>query len=244
LETPLLLAVPTLLAAFTQGAAGIGLALLVTPFALVLLPTTQAVLLVLLLNVVVGVVLVAPLRRDADARLLGQLFLGGLGGLPVGLWLAGTLDSAGVRIAVSMLVVLTGAFLLRSPRPSHLHAPRAPLPLFAGGASGLLTVSLGLAGPPLALFTSWTGTPKAQARALILTLYVPLYGTAFLARGLFEGFPTELWRLAVWLGPVAAVGAVLGHLASAHIDELRFRRLLLLLVVGSGLYLLFSTVVA
>ncbi len=162
----------------------------------------------------------------------------------MGLWLAGTLDTATVRVAVAMLVVLTGVFLLRSQAPSRPHAPGAPLPLFAGGASGLLTVSLGLAGPPLALFTTWTGTPKAQARALILTLYVPLYGTAFLARGLFGGFPTELWRLAAWLVPIAAVGAIVGHLASARIDELRFRRLLLLLVVGSGLYLFFSTVAA
>ena len=96
-------------------------------------------------------------------------------------------------------------------------------------------------GPAIALYLSWLKVDKTTLRAVSLSLYVVLYGTALLLQAVTFKISRQVWFTAAVLLPFTAIGAVVGHHTSRLVSEERFRSLVLILLAGTGFYMLFST---
>jgi uncharacterized membrane protein YfcA len=118
-------------------------------------------------------------------------------------------------------------------------AHRAPSALAVGVVSGALASSLGAPGPPVALYLAGLQLDKNTFRALALSTFMVMQLGSLLGQSWYIGVDASVWGSALLLVPVAAVGAATGHRLSRHVSEQAFRRLVLLLLLATGAYMLF-----
>ena len=109
-----LLALVTLIAAAAQGATGFGFAILVISFYLAILNSVAAVQLTIAVTLVISIVLVPRLWRQASRGLLGRLVVGTALGFPIGLLGYHYLSLGAVKIAVAVLIIAFAGYLLLS----------------------------------------------------------------------------------------------------------------------------------
>ena len=252
----------TLLAATVQGALGFAFTLLAVPFFLLILQSAEAVQVMLVLNLVICASLCRHLWRDVPGALWRLLLAGAVVGVPVGVaaFAYASLTSLYVAVAVVILVFTAALALQRTPalatglegshgfadatgvRPAGASAPyRSPSVFAVGIVAGTMTATLGMPGPVLVLYLTAIGVDKATFRAVSLTLFTALYVAAILLQSATVGIPGRVWISAAALLPLAWAGAALGHAWARHIDEILFRRFVLLLLAATGSYMLITT---
>jgi len=268
------LIIVTLLAAIAQGVAGFGFTLLAVSFYLLILRSTDAVQLAIIINFAISAVLVGRLWRSVPRSLWVCLMLGALVGFPVGLWAFARADLAVIEVAVAgVTIAFALAVLVQEGRRSRVRngadgeipdgaegkadgggfeadgraaageVDYRTLPALATGASaGALTTSLGMPGPPVALYLAALGLDKTTFRALSLSAFGAIQGISLLAQSLVIGIDARVWGIAVVLVPTSALGAVIGHRLCRYVSERLFRRIVIVLLLATGMYLLYRVV--
>lgn len=242
------LAIVTLLAAVVQGVAGFGFTLLALFVYLLALPAADAVQLVLLINFVITAVLLSRLWRRVPRRAWAWLAGGGALGFPFGLWWFARADTRSIELAMAIVTLLFSFTVLvrelGAGRRSAGGAPEAVRPrsvsaLLVGAAAGAMAAALGAPGPPVAIYLAGLGIDKTTFRALALASFVVMQVLAIAGQIVFVGMPPGVWWHALFLAPLAVVGAGIGHLVSRRISERRFRRCVLVLLLAAGTYMLY-----
>ena len=118
---------------------------------------------------------------------------------------------------------------------------RGPSVLLVGAAAGAMTSALSMPGPVLVLYMAGIGLGKTAFRALSLSLSVVLFTFALLLQSATVGVPLRVWIAAAALAPLAGLGALAGHALAGKIREAKFERLVLLLLLATGAYMLITT---
>ena len=261
----------TVLAATVQGAIGFAFTLLALPLFLLVLESTEAIQILLVLNLVVPLCLVRHLWRDAPTDLARLLIMGAVLGLPLGMVMFAYASLDTVKVVVGALVLaFAGVLALRpsslaaepststtepptgsavpsedasNPRSANSQTPRyrKPSVLLVGVAAGAMTSALSMPGPVLVLYMAGIGLSKTAFRALSLSLSVFLYSAALVLQAATVGVPPRVWITVATLVPLAWVGGLAGHALAGRIGETTFLRLVLLLLLATGLYTLITT---
>jgi uncharacterized protein len=223
-------------AACLQAATGLGFALVLTPVLFAVLSSAGAIVTTTLLGLELNLlVLLAERRRPAVAW--GEvlpILAAALPGTVCGVFLLRALPKSTLQIVVGLLVI--GALILRVRRQRRVRSHGGALRRLALGlATGALTTSSGVSGPPLALWFSHRGLRPAQLRdslsASFLAIGVmgavalePVLGRAHLSGSL----------VAVGTGGVLA-GHALGRRAFTALDTRGFEPLLLAVILIAGM---------
>jgi hypothetical protein len=238
LPVDLLIAGAALVGAFASGLSGFAFGLIVVGVWLHFLPPVVTAPLVLICGAVTtSMSLVAVWRYIRPGRVV-PMILGGLAGIPVGVWALTRLDPAILRRSIGVFLVGYALFMLATPRLVLRHAgPVADTGIgFIGGAMG---GSVGLTG---AVPTAWSmlrGWRPDEARAVYQPFNLPIL-TASLAgqaaAGVLDG--RHLYYAAICL-PMLPLGVWLGLRVYRRINAATFRRIVLLLLLASGLTLVF-----
>jgi len=272
--TPLVwlqLGLVTVLAATVQGAIGFAFTLLALPLFLLVLESTEAIQILLVLNLVVPLCLVRHLWGDAPTDPARLLIMGAVLGLPLGMVMFAYASLDTVKVVVGALVLaFAGVLALRpsslaaepststtepptgsavpsedasNPRSANSQTPRyrKPSVLLVGVAAGAMTSALSMPGPVLVLYMTGIGLSKTAFRALSLSLSVFLYSAALVLQAATVGVPPRVWITVATLVPLAWVGGLAGHALAGRIGETTFLRLVLLLLLATGLYTLITT---
>ena len=255
----------TLLAAAVQGAVGFAFTLLAVSFFLLILQSAEAVQVLLVLNLVICASLCRHLWKDVPLALWRLLLAGAVVGVPVGVAAFAYADLTVTYLAVAVVILVFTVALARQKAPRvatgsgagssdpagssdaadtptvGVSAPYRSRSVFAVGAvAGAMTAALGMPGPVLVLYLTAIGVDKATFRAVSLTLFTALYISAILLQSATLGIPGRVWVTAAALVPLAWAGAALGHAVARHIDEILFRRFVLLLLAATGLFMLIT----
>lgn len=230
------LAIIILGAAFVRGLTGFGFAILAVPLLGLIIPPTEAVLLAIILQTLIGPFGVGKALGQIDRPVVAGVALCAMIGTPFGLWiLANTPDDLARLIIAGIAVGCFGTFLIKrapTPNPAPLHVG------VTGLTSGLLNGFAAMPGPPVILYFVRSGVSPLTARgSMILVFFAAgIAGTTTAAlRGLLTGHvlwlsaaafplmlmgnhvgarffgvvPERIWRaLVVVLLCVAAVGAL------------------------------------
>jgi uncharacterized membrane protein YfcA len=222
------------LAALLQTATGFGFSLIATPLLLLVYPAQTAIQLNIILGLAVSVVMLPRAAREAAPDLLRRMALGTLAGAPLGLAIFVHGDVALLKGIVAVLALALAALLTLNLRFSS--SPGRDYGI--GAASGLLTTSIGVPGPPLMLYFAGGQFTKQVARGTTLAFFVFAYGGSL-------GFQLASSGLAAGVGPAALVclpltliGVAAGQLIFRFINQQIFVRLIWALLVATGLYLL------
>lgn len=240
------LAVVTLVAAVIQGTVGFGFTLLAVSFFLLIIQSAEAVPLLIVINLAISLSLVGKLWRHVDRALLLRLLTGALLGFPLGLIVFSVVNLNQMRILVAAtilvfvtLTVILGTAGSRGPvgEARFRTLPAVGIGTLAGG----LTTALGMPGPPLMLYLTAAGSGKDATRATSLTFFTVAFGAALILQVATGGVTRWVWITAAALVPIAAIGALLGHVLAKRVSEGLFRAAVLVLIAATGVYVLIDT---
>lgn len=208
---PVLGFVMVFLAGLIRGFTGFGFSVAAVPLLGLLMSPAQAVPIVLLLQLFVGLNGFGEALRICDWRSIRALSLGALVATPFGAWGLARLPEAPVRLAIAAIVAAAVAILWRGVRMAS--APGGIGALLFGVASGLFNGVAGMPGPPVITFylTSPLGTGVARASLIVFFFVTSVFALAPLAAfgllGRHALVASLLGIPAVWLG--AWLGALL-----------------------------------
>lgn len=238
----------TFFAATVQAATGFGFALLAVPFFLLLMGSLEAIQVTVVVSIVISLVLVRGLLKDAPRRLVLHLIAGSLIGYPVGLAAYRAADLKSVQLTIGALITVFAIFLiLREWKLANgaenaavkTHRPYSPRPVIevaAGFVSGAMAVALAMPGPVIVMYLTAQRAGKHISRPTTLLLFLFSYTAVSLVHTVWGGMTAQSWLLAAKLTPFIIAGAIAGHLVSLRLSEDNFRKIVLLILIASGLY--------
>ena len=221
-----------LLAGIVTGLTGFGLALISTPILLFVYEPRTVIVLTAIFSIFINVAVVWDSWQEARKRLALALLIPALFGIVAGVEVLNVIDPDYVRLGVGVIVIFSALLLVKD-----ITLPGAGTrwgTLVAGSASGALSTSTGLAGPPVVLLLASRGLPKHEFRGTSALYFLPMsvVGLTVLAyRGLVEASEVPLGLLLI---PAAIAGKVVGTALLARVSERAFRAVTLGLVILTG----------
>ncbi len=221
-----------LLAGAVSGLTGFGLALISVPLLLFVYDPRTVVVITAVLSVVINAAVVWDSWRDADRGVVVALLPPAFVGVVAGVEVLRAVDPDYIRLAVGVVVVFSALLLLREVQLPGARTRWAPV--VAGSASGALSTSTGLAGPPIVLLLSSRGFQKRAFRGSS-ALYFLVLSLATLPilfyRGLLDGGDAPLTLALI---PAAFLGKAIGTAMLKRISEKTFRVFTLGVVILTG----------
>jgi uncharacterized protein len=234
-----LVAAAALMAAVVQAATGLGFALVLGPAVFALLDPEPAIVAITVLGLALnGLVLFTERRRPVVAwEEVGPILAAAAPGAVCGVFVLRALPKAWLQVAVGVAVVGAAALRARARREAAEPTPGDPRARLAlGFATGTLTTSAGVNGPPIALWLTHRGLGPAEVRDSLSATFLGLglIGAVVLAPVLAAAGTDVHWSaLAASLVCVVA-GHAVGRRAFARIDAARYESLLLVVVTAAG----------
>jgi uncharacterized protein len=235
-ELSLLMALGIFAGAVVSGFTGFAFSAVAGAVLLHVLPPSEAVPLMMVCSILVQALALVSLRREIEWRGSARLIVGGLFGLPFALHGLLNADPTLFRIGFGMFLAAYAAYTLFRPAVRWLrHVQRPHYDVAIGLAGGLVG---GLTAMPGAVPTVWydlRGFAKMRQRGLVQP-YITAMQTAALAFLAASGMlPASLvGQLLPSLAPLAA-GTLVGLALFGRVDDAMFRRVLLGVLLVSGL---------
>jgi uncharacterized membrane protein YfcA len=219
--SPLLVAtaVAVMAGAAIQSATGFGFALLAAPLAFAALEPHEAIGLLLLLGMEIGVLTLATEGRRPQpmVRRCALVLAWAVPAAVAGVAVLRALDAVTLQVAVSLGVAATLIVRRRAPAEHAGPEPRWAAPL-TGLSAGALVTSTNTSGPPLLLYLLGRGDDPVQVRDTLTVCQLGLSvigAVALIATGTTDAVP-GLGRVAVFL-PLVALAHLAGRPLFAHL---------------------------
>ena len=235
-----MIALGAVVAGFVQGLSGFAFGLVsMTIWAWTIDPRLAAVLAVF--GGLSGQVIVAvTVRRGFDGRRLAPFIVGGLLGLPLGLWLLPRLDAAMFKALLGTFLVTWCPVMLMSARLPRIEAGGRIGDGVAGAAGGVLGALGGFTGAIPTLWCTLRGFDKDAQRAVIQNFNLSMLGVTF-AGYLSSGMVTApMLPMLALVAAAVLLPVLLGARLYVGLSEASFRRLVMVLLTLAGVALLAS----
>ena len=230
----------TFVAALVAGLAGFAFGLVAAAVWLHILTPLQTASLIIAFGLIVQGVSVWKLRHALQWHQLWPFLVGATLGVPAGAAILGWANPAYMRAAVGVLLILYSAYGLVRPTMQPILAGGAPADAGVGLLNGILGGATGLAGIIVTVWCGLRGWPKDVQRAVFQPIGVAIFSMSALWLGVGGAVNAETMRLFAIGLPVLLAGTWLGLKLYGRIDEAGFRKLVLTLLLASGIALLLS----
>ncbi len=232
------LAAATFVAALASGLAGFAFALIASGVYLHVLEPAAAVALVLAGSIATQAVTIFRLRAGIVWPRLWPFLVGGVIGVPIGTLLLDKLDATTFRLVIGLFLVAYSLFMLAVKHPPQITAGGRA----ADGAVGLIGGLMGgLAGLSGALPTVWCGLrgwSRDEQRGVYQPFIVAMQGLGLATLAGAGVVGADTWIAFAICLPGLLAGAFLGLALYSRVNDQGFRRIVLGLLLVSGLALL------
>lgn len=227
----------TFLAALVAGLAGFAFGLVAAAVWLHVLTPVQTASLIVAFGLIVQGVAVWKLRHALQWTRLWPFLLGAALGVPIGVMALSWVEPGAMRLAIGAVLILYSVYALARPAMQPVKRGGALADAAVGVLNGILGGATGLAGIIVTMWCGVRGWPKDVQR----TVFQPVGVAIFLMSAAWLGTrgeidPETMWLFAMGL-PALAAGTWLGLKLYGWLDESAFRKVVLFLLLGSGLAL-------
>jgi uncharacterized membrane protein YfcA len=214
--------IATFAASLVAGLSGFAFGLIAAAVWLHFLTPIQTATLIIAFGLLVQGISVWKLRHALDWRRLWPFVLGAAIGVPLGVAILDWADARQVQIGVGAFLVLYGIYSLARPTLGPVRCGGAVLDCGVGFLNGVLAGVTGLAGILVVIWCGLRGWPKDVQRGVL---------------GAKGAIATDTLMLFLIGLPVLLAGTWLGLKLYGRIEEAGFRRIVLVLLLLSGLLL-------
>jgi uncharacterized membrane protein YfcA len=221
----------------TSGLSGFAMGLVVSGVWLHIIAPDQNATLIVFCGLVTQGYGIWRVRHAIDWRRVAPFIIGGGIGVPVGTALLTTLDGSNLRLGIGVLLVIYSLYSLLRPTMKPVGAG-LPADFAVGGVNGLIGGLTGLGGIAVTLWCQFVGGPKDTQRAVFQPSGVAVFAMTGLwmgGTGMIGGDTLALFLIGL---PALAVGTWVGLKLFGKLDDQAFRRVVLALLLISGLSLL------
>lgn len=229
---------------FVSGLTGFGLALTAVPIWVTVLPPPLAGALGAGASVLGQIQTLPMVWQWIDWRRAAPFVLAGLVGVPLGTLVLPLLDARLFKLGVGLVLVGYCSFQLLAARLAHsIRAPDSRLADAAVGfGGGIMGGIAGLSGPlPIiwSTFKPWTRDEKRGFFQAFNTIVLVATVISSASAGLL---PVRFWHALLLTVPVMLVSVQLGMLVYRRLDDRRFDRLVVTLLMLMGLTLVATSI--
>lgn len=223
-----------------NGLAGFGTALFALGFWLHIMPPLQAVSMAIVMSVASGLQGVWLVRKSISNQpmRLARFLIPALPGIPLGVAILSYVPAEVLKITIAGFMLLYGGFFsLRSALPK-LERKTHILDAIVGFFGGVLGGAASLSG---ALPTMWCALrpwPKAETRAVLQPFNVAVLGLALVAFAIKGVYDWDIIKLIGIALPATMISAQIGIAVFNRLNDDQFRRLIILLMLVSGIILI------
>ena len=230
----LLFAAGTFAAALVTGVAGFAFGIVAAAAWLHFLPPAQTTALIVAYGLIVQGISVWKLRRSIKLARLLPFLLGAVIGVPIGVELLHWTSPVILRISIGIVLILFSLYNLMRPQFAPVTAGKAADGV-VGVLNGVIGGATGLAGIVVTIWCTLRGWPRDEQR----TVFQPIGVGVFLLTGIWLGgtglVDAETLRLFVIGLPLLLAGTWAGLRLYTRLDEAGFRKVVLGLLLISGL---------
>jgi len=226
------------LGAVTTGVAGFAMGLVVSGIWLHILPPVQTVTLMVSYSVLLQGYGVWKLRHALDWRRVAPFIVGGTIGVPIGTVLLGHINAAHLRTAVGVVLLLYSIYYLARPALEPVRGG-VPADLVIGFLNGLLGGLTGLVGIVVVIWCQLRAWPKDVQRTVFQPVIIATSAMTAVSLGASGAFTADTVKLFLLGLPMLLAGTWVGMKLYGRLDEASFRRVVLILLLLSGIFLVF-----
>ena len=234
----LILLAGAFIAAFVTGAVGFADGLILNAFWLHIMEPSAAIPLVITSGLLIHIIPLYKLRKTLDFSRLKLFAVFGVIGLPFGLWALTRINPELFKLTIGFLLLGYGLWMLSRSKSSAHVSQKPTLDGFVGLSGGFMGGFAGLAGLLPTLWMGMQNLPKNVQRGTFEP-YILIVNLVGIAVFFFAGkITTQVGVDLLWVLPALILGSWLGVKVYPFINEVVFRKTVLVLILLSGLMLL------
>ena len=224
-----------------SGLTGFGFGLSSLPFwAFALAPSVSSPL-VIVCSIVGQVQTLPAIWHALDFRRLAPFVVFGILGIPLGVWLLPQVSASDFRIGLGLVLIAACGLLLALRVERRRQSSRAG-DAMVGFAGGILGGLAGLSGVVPTLWAELHGWGKDERRAIFQGFNFCILSVALAAQGLAGLLDARLLPVMLLAVPATIAGVYLGRKLYDRVDTRRFSRIILVLLMIAGAWLVASSV--
>ena len=224
------------LGAVTTGVAGFAMGLVVSGIWLHILTPVQTVTLMVSYSVLLQGYSLWKLRHALSWRKVAPFIAGGAIGVPIGAMLLAHINPAHLRTGVGLLLLLYSIYYLARPALEPVQGG-APADIGIGFLNGLLGGLTGLVGIVVVIWCQLRGWPKDVQRTVFQPVIITTSAMTAVWLGASGAVTADTVELFVLGLPMLLAGTWLGMKLYGRLDEASFRKVVLILLLLSGIFL-------
>jgi uncharacterized protein len=223
---------------FINGLTGFGTAMSAMGIWLYAISPPVAASLAVICSVVAQVQTLPMIWGTIEWRRVLPFVLPGLVGVPIGTWLLPQIDPRTFRLGVGIVLVAYSGYVLSRKVPMRSTIGGRAGDGLAGFSGGVLGGLAGFSGVPPIVWTDIRGWSKEQRRTVLQVFNVSILGAALLSHALSGLLTREVGWATLAALPGTVGGAFAGALAYKRLGDRGYQRIVMALLLVSGLVLL------
>lgn len=229
--------VAAFLGGMTTGLSGFAMGLVVSGIWLHLITPSQNALLIVLCGIVTQGLGIWRVRGAINWKAVIPFIVGSATGVAVGTVLLTTVDQNIVRLTIGVLLIIFSAYSLARPK---IATPSGGLPVEVGVGlvNGVIGGLTGLGGIAMTVWSQLRGGNKDAQRAIFQPVMFATFLISAIAFGFAGSYTVETMKLYALALPALVIGVGCGIWLYGKLDDAAFRRVVLVLLFGSGLSLI------
>lgn len=236
LETLEFLWLGALLGGIAAGASGFAFALAATSIWLHRIDPLNSAILATACGTLLHLTTLKPLWPHVNISRLLPFVIGGVIGIPLGVYILAFTDAALLKVALGTFLIAFGTYALFAPSLPRITAGGRPLDGTVGFIGGVLGGIGGYSGVLPTIWTQLRGWGKEAARGVYQTYVIVVQAIALAGIFLVAFNPYSLKLLVAVLPPVF-LGTWIGWQLFGRLNDRRFRQALAVLLMASGVTL-------
>jgi uncharacterized membrane protein YfcA len=224
----------------TSGVSGFAMGLVVSGVWLHIISPAQNALLIVLCGLVTQGSGIWRVRHAMNWRTVAPFIIGGAMGVPAGTALLKTVDQGTLRLTIGVLLVLYSLYNLIRPAVKPVQGGTST-DLCVGVANGLIGGLTGLGGIAVTIWCQLRGGAKDAQRAVFQPVMFATFVMSAISLAVARAFDVETLKLYALALPALIVGIWCGLSLYGKLNDAAFRKMILLLLLFSGLALIVPT---
>lgn len=220
-----------------KGLSGFGSGLVAIPLLAFFLPITFVVPVLGLLSYSGTIMQSFSLRRHVCWKIILPLIPFSFLGIFIAVWMLSTVDA---RILVFCLGLFVLLYSIYSLMPIQDFKQSKYWTVFSGGFGGMVGALFGTGGPFYVVYLKTQNLNKSQFRATIASIFLIDGGARIFGYASSGLYTPQVLSLVAVLFPVLLTGMYVGHHLHIKIDQKRFNQVISIMLMISGLVLMFK----